>query len=81
MNTRTRHRPHGFVIDTKPYAMRRMALALARAVGARLPAAKDRAARWAAAWGLLAGISGKGVRLKYGEAPSPRSGERRRWRR
>ncbi len=69
------------MIDTKPYAMRRMALALARAVVAGTPAAKDRAARWAAAWGLVAGIFGKGVRLKYGDVPSPRPGERRRWRR
>jgi len=41
----------------KLYAMRRMSLALQRAAQARpFGAQTDRALRWAAAWGMLAGI-------------------------
>lgn len=48
----------------KIYAMRRMGLAIDRAVEERTPAAKERAAKWAAAWGLLVGLHSRKVRLK-----------------
>ncbi len=41
----------------KLYAMQRMSIALRRAAAARpFGAATDRALRWAAAWGMVAGI-------------------------
>jgi len=41
----------------KLYAMRRMSIALKRAAAARpIGAATDRALRWAAVWGMCAGI-------------------------
>ena len=48
----------------KSYAMRRMTLALERAIKCPTRKEKECAARWAAAWGLLCGIRTKGVRLK-----------------
>jgi hypothetical protein len=48
----------------KSYAMRRMTLALERAIKRPTRKEKERAARWAAAWGLLCGIRTEGVRLK-----------------
>ncbi len=42
--------------DRKSYAMLRMAEALRRAIDSDSDIDKDRAARWAAAWGALAGI-------------------------
>lgn len=42
--------------DRKSYAMLRMANALRRAIDAASDIDKERAARWAAAWGALAGI-------------------------
>ncbi len=42
--------------DRKSYAMLRMADAIGRAIDAGSDFEKDRAARWAAAWGALAGI-------------------------
>jgi hypothetical protein len=48
----------------KLYAMRRMSLALQRAAQARpFGARTDRALRWAAAWGMLAGIRCPGIAL------------------
>ncbi|WP_449405948.1 hypothetical protein [Massilia phosphatilytica] len=45
--------------------MKRMSLALQRAAAARpLGPATDRALRWAAAWGLLAGIRTPHVRIR-----------------
>lgn len=40
----------------KSYAMQRMAESIERAIQAGTSAEKERAARWAAAWGLLCGI-------------------------
>lgn len=46
----------------KNYAMLRMGRALERAITTNLIAEKDRGARWAAAWGLAAGIPNTVVR-------------------
>jgi hypothetical protein len=72
------HRTRPFVIHTKPYAMRRMAIALERAIAARSPADQERASRWAAAWGFVAGIFGKGIRLKNSDVLTRRAGGQRR---
>ncbi len=48
----------------KSYAMHRMAQAIERAIEARTGKEKERAARWAAAWGLLCGIRTSRVRLR-----------------
>lgn len=48
----------------KSYAMDRMARALERAIEASTITEKERAARWAAAWGLLCDIRTTRVRLK-----------------
>lgn len=50
--------------ERKAYAMMRMAQAIGRAIDAPSTAEKDRAARWAAAWGLIGGIMTPGVRLR-----------------
>ena len=50
--------------ERKAYAMMRMAGAIGRAIDAPTSAQKDRAARWAAAWGLIGGIMTPGVRLR-----------------
>ena len=51
-------------IERKNYAMLRMISAISRAIDSDVPAEKDRAARWAAAWGALSGIRSPGVRLR-----------------
>ncbi|WP_143167604.1 hypothetical protein [Massilia sp. CF038] len=51
--------------ERKAYAMQRMAEAISRAIDADLPAEQDKAARWAAAWGMIGGIRSPGVRLKH----------------
>jgi hypothetical protein len=49
----------------KLYAMQRMSIALKRASAARpFGAATDRALRWAAAWGMFAGIRTPHTRLR-----------------
>jgi hypothetical protein len=48
----------------KSYAMERMASAIDRAIGGSTGKEKERAARWAAAWGLLCGIRTEGVKLR-----------------
>jgi hypothetical protein len=48
----------------KSYAMRRMTLAIERAITRPSRMEKERAARWAAAWGLLCGIRTEGVNLR-----------------
>ena len=50
--------------ETKAYAMRRMAAAISRAIDSDTSAEKTRAARWAAAWGVVGGIRSRGVRLR-----------------
>jgi hypothetical protein len=47
--------------------MRRMTLAIERAIKRPTRKEKERAARWAAAWGLLCGIRTEGVKLKAGD--------------
>jgi hypothetical protein len=51
----------------KSYAMHRMAKAIERAIEGQTSGEKERAARWAAAWGLLCGIKTSGVRLRDSE--------------
>ena len=51
-------------MERKRYAMARMAEAIGRAIKSTAPADKDRAARWAAAWGLVSGIRTRGIRLR-----------------
>jgi hypothetical protein len=49
----------------KLYAMQRMSIALRRAAAARpFGAATDQALRWAAAWGMYAGIRTPHTRLR-----------------
>lgn len=48
----------------KSYAMQRMAIALRRAIEQPTAREKERAARWAAAWGLLCGIWTEGISLR-----------------
>lgn len=48
----------------KSYAMQRMARAIERAIQAHTSIEKERAARWAAAWGLLCGIMTSSVKLR-----------------
>lgn len=50
--------------ERKSYAMLRMVEAIGRAIRSESPADKDRAARWAAAWGVLGGIRSPGVHLR-----------------
>jgi hypothetical protein len=53
------------VSDRKLYAMKRMSLALQRAAAARpLGPATDRALRWAAVWGVVAGIRTPRTRVR-----------------
>lgn len=55
--------------ERKLYAMRRMGLAIDRAVAERSTNSKGRAAKWAAAWGILCDIRSASVSLN----PSRRS--------
>ena len=50
--------------EKKRYALLRMNEAITRAIASDSDAEKDRAARWAAAWGVLSGIRSPGVRLR-----------------
>lgn len=50
--------------ERKSYAMLRMVEAIGRAIKSSAPADKDRAARWAAAWGVISGIRSPGIRLR-----------------
>jgi hypothetical protein len=53
------------VSDRKLYAMKRMSLALQRAAAARpLGPSTDRALRWAAVWGIVAGIRTRHTRVR-----------------
>jgi hypothetical protein len=65
------HAPGNTIVNKKPdrhakksYAMRRMTLAIERAIKRPTSKEKERAARWAAVWGLLCGIRTEGVNLK-----------------
>ncbi len=48
----------------KSYAMQRMAQAIERAIRANSAIEKERAARWAAVWGVLCGIMTSSVTLR-----------------
>lgn len=50
--------------EKKTYAMLRMVAAIGRAIHSESATEKDKAARWAAAWGALGGIRSPGVRLR-----------------
>lgn len=50
--------------ERKSYAMLRMVQAIGRAIHSEHPADKDKAARWAAAWGVVSGIRTPGIRLR-----------------
>jgi hypothetical protein len=50
--------------EKKAYAMLRMQEAIGRAIDSDTTAEKDRAARWAAAWGAMGGIRSPGLRLR-----------------
>lgn len=62
----------------KSYAMKRMALAIERAIQIDNFADQKRAARWAAAWGLLCGINSNAVRLRSSEVQEPLQDNQRR---
>ncbi len=51
----------------KSYGMLRMSRAIGRAIACDASADKDRAIRWAAAWGLIGGIRSSQVRLRSAE--------------
>jgi hypothetical protein len=59
----------------KSYAMNRMASAIERAIQAPTAKEKERAARWAAAWGLLSGIKNLPVKLRRSEVEHWADGE------
>jgi len=59
--------------ERKAYGMRRMAAAIARAIDADQSDEKDRAARWAAAWGAIGGIHSPGIRLRNSILARPAS--------
>lgn len=63
----------------KSYAMHRMALAIGRAVDAPSVKEQERAARWAAAWGLLCGIKTAAVRLRRSEIDETSDGASLPW--
>lgn len=65
-------------IQRKSYAMQRMARALERAVRTATVKDKERAARWAAAWGMLCGIKSSAVRLRRAEVSAEASNSLRR---
>lgn len=62
----------------KPYALRRMAAAIDRAIHGRTSKERARAAKWAAAWGTLCGIVTSGVTLRDNDIAPVRSRLRRR---
>lgn len=53
----------------KSYAMRRMSIAIERAIAAGSARDKERAARWAAAWGLVLGITARATSAKRRQQP------------
>lgn len=53
--------------ERKSYGMLRMSRAISRAMDGRTDADKNRAIRWASAWGLIGGIRSDSVRLRHPE--------------
>lgn len=63
--------------ERKAYGKQRMLEAIERAIDAGTDAEKERAARWATAWGALAGIRTPGLRLRRSVLIDPARPERR----
>lgn len=55
-------------LKKKSYALRRMGVAIERAMHAGNERDKARAAKWAAAWGMLCGIKSAGMKLRRSDA-------------
>jgi hypothetical protein len=55
---------HHIKKERKTYAMLRMTEAIGRAISSERPEDKNKAARWAAAWGVISGIRTPGIRLR-----------------
>jgi hypothetical protein len=53
----------------KSYAMQRMSQAIQRAIASPTINQKMRAAKWAAAWGLMCGIKATNAELRLGHEP------------
>lgn len=62
--------------EKKSYAMLRMVQAIGRAIASPSSADKAKAARWAAAWGVLSGIRTPGVRLRRSVLADPQQSRR-----
>lgn len=67
------HRPKD---QRKAYAMQRMVEAIGRAIRSESPQEKERAKRWAAAWGVVGGIRSRGIRLRRNVLSDARRGSR-----
>lgn len=63
--------------ERKAYGKQRMLAAIERAIDAGTDAEKERAARWATAWGALSGIRAPGLRLRRSVLIDPVRPERR----
>ena len=59
--------------ERKAYGRLRMSAAIERAIACDVPEEKQRAARWAAAWGVLGGIHSPGIRLRNTILARPKS--------
>lgn len=57
--------------ERKAYGMRRMGLAIGRAIRATSVDEQKQAVRWVAAWGMICGIRSEGVRLRRAELLEP----------
>lgn len=63
--------------ERKAYGTQRMLAAIERAIEADTDTEKERAARWATAWGALGGIRSPGMRLRRSVLADPPRPERR----
>lgn len=68
---------HRFTSERKSYAMQRMVEAIGRAIHSETSSEKDKAARWAAAWGVISGIRTPGIRLRRSALIDPKHDRRR----
>jgi hypothetical protein len=68
---------HRSLEERKAYGTQRMLAAIERAIEADTDAEKERAARWATAWGALSGIRTPGLRLRRSALIDPVKPERR----
>jgi hypothetical protein len=69
---------HRLKDQRKTYGMLRMMKAIGRAIKAKTDLEKERAARWAAAWGVISGIRSRGVRLRRTSLSDDQCEDRRR---